>query len=189
VDETRVPGENHRPVARHWQTLWSTKVVSSSVSINTTYFVFMQSCNVYAVDNCAISSVLLQLKRTCSIQHRHGQIHLHKYHLMNVPRSYFIDWLVFNANFSSISAYCGMNKFYINLDNTSFFLKKLHMYMNDKQLQGCKKIYIGMKSTCKVVNLSLNQGHLVTDKLILESLMISIPLVGTFPPFFCYLGV
>ena len=73
---------------------------------------------------------------------------------------------MFNANFSSISAYCGMNKFYINLDNTSFFLKKLHMYMNDKQLQGCEKIYIGMKSICKVVNLSLNQGHLVTDKLI-----------------------
>ena len=62
------------------------------------------------------------------------------------------------------------------------------MYMNDKQLQGCKKIYIGMKSICKVVNLSLNQGHLVTDKLILESLMISIPLVGTFPPFFVTLG-
>jgi len=40
------------------------------------------------------------------------------------------------------------------------------MYMNDKQLQGCEKIYIGMKSICKVVNLSLNQGHLVTDKLI-----------------------
>jgi len=29
VEETRVPGENHRPAARHWQTL-SHNVVSST---------------------------------------------------------------------------------------------------------------------------------------------------------------
>ena len=43
VDETGVPGENHRPVASHWQTL-SFNVISSTPRLNEK---LMKLCDLY----------------------------------------------------------------------------------------------------------------------------------------------
>jgi hypothetical protein len=43
VDETGVPGENHRPVTSHWQTL-SFNVISSTPRLNE---ILMKLCDLY----------------------------------------------------------------------------------------------------------------------------------------------
>ena len=45
VDETGVPGENHRPVTSHWQTL-SFNVISSTPRLNE---ILMKLCDLYNV--------------------------------------------------------------------------------------------------------------------------------------------
>jgi hypothetical protein len=52
VEETGVPGENHRPAASHWQTL------SHNVVSNTSRYEWIQSHNVTIIENCTTSLYL-----------------------------------------------------------------------------------------------------------------------------------
>jgi hypothetical protein len=52
MEETGIPGETHRPVASHWQTLWHNVLHISLIEIRTTSMVISTHCIGSCISNC-----------------------------------------------------------------------------------------------------------------------------------------
>ena len=74
VEETGVPGENHRPAASHWQT-WSHSVVSSTSRQDTTLVVSGTGCtgicksNNYAMPTTTAPWCIIQYDNSFKVEH------------------------------------------------------------------------------------------------------------------------
>ena len=97
VEETRVPGVNHRPAASHWKTL-SHNVVSSTPCLSENQMHLWEMCKIKKNNNQLYNDITLEYKRIIHLRSLQGNLpklkfNYFKIHLFHATTTVLLIWL------------------------------------------------------------------------------------------------